>query len=235
MSGDSILSCEAATLLKHQLGATGEGRKPPSVSLLRPYAQFSIVKKHREYSAKISFRKTKFAWFFSQNANGLPRRSINMHQQFCFAVSKSLQNFNRTPSRAAQMSSIFKNRGMASSRSKKLKPASALFLSLCFCVAAIFSAFESLAFAKNILVTGAGGRTGILVVGELLDASTCKSCNHVMSNRTIGLMNVNDQGQNIYCALGHAFQHVRHHTWLAVYYNGKVRNFSERDRQRTGC
>lgn len=106
-----------------------------------------------------------------------------MHQQFCFTVSKRLQNFSRTPSRAAQMSS-----GMASSRSKKLKPASALFLGLCFCVAAIFSAFESLAFAKNILVTGAGGRTGILVVGELLDASTCNSCNHVMSNRTVDLM-----------------------------------------------
>ena len=227
MSGDSILSCEAATLLKHQLGATGEGRKPRSVSLPRPY-----VKKHREYSAKISFRKTKFARFFSQNANGLPRKSINMHEQFCFAVSKSLQNFNRTPSRAAQMSSIFKNSGMASSRSKKLKPASALFLGLCFCVAAIFSAFESLAFAKIILVTGAGGRTGILVVGELLDASTCKqlqSC-HVKSNHW-----VKDQVQNIYCALGHAFQHVRHHTWLAVYYNGKVRSFFERDRQRTGC
>ena len=187
MSGDSILSCEAATLLKHQLGATGEGRKPPSVSLLQPYAQFSIVKSMGIFCQDI-LSKDKVCMIFSQNANGLPRRSINMHQQFCFAVSKSLQNFNRTPSRAAQMSGIFKNRGMASSRSKKLKPASALFLGLCFCVAAIFSAFESLAFAKNILVTGAGGRTGILVVGELLDASTCKSCNHVMSNRTIGLM-----------------------------------------------
>lgn len=188
MSGDSILSCEAATLLKHPLGATGEGRKPPSVSFLRPYAQFSIVKSTGNILPRYPFKRQSLHDFFhTQNANGLPRRSINMHQQFCFAVSKSLQNFNRTPSRAAQMSSIFKNRGMASSRSKKLKPASALFLGLCFCVAAIFSAFESLAFAKNILVTGAGGRTGILVVGELLDASTCKSCNHVMSNRTIGL------------------------------------------------
>lgn len=52
-----------------------------------------------------------------------------------------------------------------SSRSKILK---ALLLGLCFC-AACWRA-PAVAFAKTILVTGAGGRTGSLVVGELLDA-----------------------------------------------------------------
>jgi len=55
-----------------------------------------------------------------------------------------------------------------SSRSKILKPV----LGLCFCAAcwACWEASPAVAFAKTILVTGAGGRTGSLVVAELLDA-----------------------------------------------------------------
>lgn len=71
---------------------------------------------------------------------------------------------NTAPQHPLQLMADSLNGRRSATRSRVLRP-----LLLALCLSAACFAAPSVAFAKNILVTGAGGRTGILVVGELLE------------------------------------------------------------------